>query len=95
MLVVVDDLGWNDVGFTKKVPLHSGPDVPETPHMDALASDGVTLDHLYTQAFCSPSRASLFTGRYPFRLGSLLAKFILPANDQTGALKGPFMSEVS
>jgi arylsulfatase A-like enzyme len=56
LLVVGDDMGSNDVGY-------SDPDVP-TPNIDALARDGVRLSSLYTWNWCAPSRASLLTGRY-------------------------------
>jgi arylsulfatase A-like enzyme len=39
---------------------------PITPNMDRIGSDGIRFDHMYTVApQCSPSRASLFTGKYP------------------------------
>lgn len=58
-LAVVDDLGHGDVGY-------NGGDMP-TPVLDALALDGVRLTSFYTQPLCSPSRAALLTGVYPFR----------------------------
>ena len=57
-VVMVDDLGWNGVGFTgnnKEV---------KTPYIDDLAiNHGVRFDHHYVYQFCSPSRASFLTGR--------------------------------
>ena len=61
LLIVADDLGWNDVGY-------HGSEIP-TPHIDALAEGGVRLDHFYAQPLCSATRASLLTGRYPMRQG--------------------------
>ncbi|MHC4992687.1 MAG: sulfatase [Planctomycetota bacterium] len=63
LLVVIDDLGWSDVGCY-------GSDFYRTPHLDALAADGV----LFTQAYangpnCAPSRAALHTGQYAPRHG--------------------------
>lgn len=47
-----------------------GSDVAITPHMDALASDGLLFDRAYCQqAICSPSRASLMTGARPDTIG--------------------------
>ncbi|RUS76366.1 hypothetical protein EGW08_015872, partial [Elysia chlorotica] len=61
VFVVADDLGWNDIGF-------NNPQI-RTPHLDQLAREGVILNQNYVQPLCSPSRASLMTGVYPFRLG--------------------------
>lgn len=44
----------------------------QTPHIDALAADGVRFTRMYATApICSPSRASLMTGQYPARHGLL------------------------
>lgn len=59
--IVSDDLGWKDVGF-------HGSDI-KTPHIDSLAAGGAELEQYYTQPLCTPSRAALMTGRYPFRYG--------------------------
>ncbi len=61
IVMVADDLGWNDVGF------HGGP--IDTPSLDRLAAEGVQLDRFYTTPICSPTRAALMTGRDPIRLG--------------------------
>ena len=61
LVIVADDLGWNDVGF------HGG-DI-ETPSLDRLASEGAQLHRFYTTPICSPTRAALMTGRNPMRLG--------------------------
>lgn len=47
-----------------------GIDTVHTPHLDALAADGVQFDQAFcTAPQCSPSRASMFTGRYPHSAG--------------------------
>ena len=61
ILMVADDLGWEDVGF------HGS--AIKTPHLDQLAKDGVRLDRFYVQPVCSPTRGALMTGRHPIRLG--------------------------
>eukprot|EP00466_Bigelowiella_natans_P019513 jgi/Bigna1/22283/gw1.87.10.1 len=55
--VVVDDLGWHDVGFRSHEIL--------TPNVDALREGGLELTQYYVQSVCSPSRAAFLTGRYP------------------------------
>ena len=57
LFIVVDDLGWDDVGF------RSGE--IETPNIDTFAREGVVLEQYYVQDVCSPSRATFLTGRYP------------------------------
>jgi len=61
VLIVADDLGWNNVGY------HGG--VARTPNIDRLAREGVQLDRFYVCPLCSPTRAGLMTGRYPLRFG--------------------------
>ncbi len=58
LMILVDDLGYTDLGYT-------GSSYYETPHIDALASQGVTFSRGYTAcAVCSPSRASIMTGQF-------------------------------
>ena len=59
--VLADDLGNADVGF-------QGSDI-HTPHLDALASGGTIILHFYAMPMCTPTRAAIMTGRYPFRYG--------------------------
>ncbi|RZF58333.1 arylsulfatase B [Sphingobacterium corticibacterium] len=61
VIIVADDLGWNDVGFRN-------PDII-SPNLDDLASKGVELSRFYVASICSPTRAGLLTGKYPDRFG--------------------------
>src|SRR5690606_1959060 len=55
--------GFNDISF------HGGGLVP-TPNIDALGLGGVSVEAAYAaNATCSPSRAAIMTGRYPWRFG--------------------------
>jgi arylsulfatase A-like enzyme len=63
LLIVADDLGYADIG------VNGCQDVP-TPHIDALAKNGVRFTNGYVSAtYCSPTRAGLLTGRYQQRFG--------------------------
>jgi len=63
VLILVDDLGWADVGCF-------GSKYYETPHIDRLAREGMRFTDGYAAcAVCSPTRAAVMTGRYPARLG--------------------------
>ena len=61
LFVPVDDLGWSDVGF-------HGSKI-RTPNVDKLANEGVILDNYYVQPYCTPTRGSVMTGRYPIHTG--------------------------
>jgi arylsulfatase A-like enzyme len=67
--IVADDLGWKDVGFNGATDI-------KTPNIDALASGGAKFSQFYVQPMCTPTRAALMTGRYPFRYG--LQTLVIP-----------------
>jgi arylsulfatase B len=60
--IVADDLGWKDVGFNGATDI-------KTPNLDKLAAEGAKFTQFYVQPMCTPTRAALMTGRYPFRYG--------------------------
>jgi arylsulfatase A len=63
IFVLIDDMGWKDVGF-------NGSRFYETPNIDALAARGMRFTNAYAACpVCSPTRASIMTGKYPARLG--------------------------
>ena len=62
---LVDDLGYMDVGFTNSETFY------ETPNLDKLASEGICFTNAYAACpVCSPTRASIMTGKYPARLNT-------------------------
>ena len=62
ILFLVDDMGWSDLGVY-------GSDFYETPNIDALADKGVRFTDAYAASHvCSPTRASILTGKSPARL---------------------------
>jgi arylsulfatase A-like enzyme len=64
VLVMADDQGWGDTGYNGHPEL-------KTPHLDAMAAAGLRLNRFYTAHFnCSPTRASVMTGRHPHRMGT-------------------------
>ena len=62
ILVMADDQGWGDTSF-------NGHPTLKTPALDQMASEGLRFDRFYAAAaVCSPTRASVLTGRHPFRM---------------------------
>ncbi len=67
ILIVADDLGWNDISLNGG-GVAGG--IVQTPNIDAIARQGVDFRTAYAvNATCSPSRAAMMTGRYPTRFG--------------------------
>lgn len=62
ILILADDQGWGDLG-------HHGNTNLQTPHLDALAANGVSFTQFFVQPVCSPTRAELLTGRFFTDLG--------------------------
>jgi len=65
ILAMTDDQGWGDVGYNglKKI---------KTPNLDAMAAGGIRFNRIYAaHPSCSPTRASVMTGRHPYRTGTL------------------------
>ncbi|GAA5507401.1 sulfatase-like hydrolase/transferase [Novipirellula caenicola] len=61
ILVMADDQGWGDTGY-------NGHPFVQTPELDAMANEGFVFDRFYAAApVCSPTRASVMTGRSPIR----------------------------
>jgi arylsulfatase A-like enzyme len=63
LFILIDDLGWRDLGCY-------GSTFYETPHLDRLATEGLRFTDAYAACpVCSPTRASLLTGKYPATVG--------------------------
>ncbi|MFF4950977.1 sulfatase [Streptomyces chattanoogensis] len=77
LFILGDDLGWADLSS------YGSPDI-RTPHLDRLARQGVRFTQAYAgSATCSPTRFSLYTGRYPGRTRGGLAE---PIADRSAGL---------
>ena len=63
VVIFADDLGYGDLGCY-------GSEKIRTPRLDRMAAEGIRFTDFYAAApFCSPSRSSILTGRYPVRAG--------------------------
>lgn len=86
LILLVDDLGYGDVGAYGGGAMVGAP----TPHIDALAADGLKLTSSYASPLCTPTRAALMTGRLPVRSG--LTRPLLASDRPT---TNPWADEVS
>lgn len=64
VLIIADDIGTDQLGI-----YGINPNPPATPNLDALAAAGQTYRQAWSNPTCSPTRASLYTGRHAFRHG--------------------------
>ena len=63
LILLADDLGWMDVGFNNPSTFY------DTPNLDRLCAQGARLSAAYAACpVCSPTRASLMTGKHPARM---------------------------
>ena len=62
LFILTDDQGFGDLSLT-------GNPVLATPNIDTFAGESLWLNHFYVSSVCSPTRASLLTGRYHLRTG--------------------------
>jgi arylsulfatase A-like enzyme len=81
VFILVDDLGWKDLGCY-------GSEFYETPHIDRLASKSMLFTDAYASCpVCSPTRASIMTGKYPSRLN--ITDWIPGSDPKDKKLLGP------
>jgi arylsulfatase A-like enzyme len=97
-MIVLDDLGTDKLAFYTPelepgspqpacgaVPPPGEKAYPCTPTLESLRSQGVLFTNAYTHPSCTPTRASILTGRYPFRTGMGVAiDDSLTCGDETG-----------
>ena len=79
ILVIIAD----DMGTDAFAPYNIGTDLPNTPHLDSLAQQGVLFRNAWGYATCAPSRASLMTGRYGNKNGIVRSGPDLPDEEIT------------
>lgn len=73
ILIIADDLAWDDIG------VYGHPTI-RTPNLDRLAGEGMRFDQAFvTASSCSPSRASIITGRYPHNTDAEQLHWPVPA----------------
>ena len=80
VVILMDDVGWGDFGCYGGGVAVGAP----TPNVDRLAREGLLLTSCYSEPSCTPTRASIMTGRLPMRHGLLVP----PMYGMPGGLSG-------
>jgi arylsulfatase len=68
--ILLDDVGFGEIGMPELSVIRGY----KTPHIDAFAKQGISLQRMYTEPSCTPTRVSMMTGRYAVRTGLNEAK---------------------
>lgn len=68
--ILLDDVGFGEIGMPELSVIRGY----KTPAIDALAKEGLSLQRMYTEPSCTPTRVAMMTGRYPVRTGLVDAK---------------------
>ena len=77
VIIIADDMSWDDCGA------YGHPTI-RTPHIDRMAKEGMRFENAFlTISSCSPSRASIITGRYPHRTNAEELHWPLPGDQTT------------
>ncbi len=87
VLVVIDDLGWQDTSVPFGPERSPFQDFYRTPCMENLAARGVRFSNAYAHCVCSPTRVAIMTGQNPAR--HKVTNWILHADQETSGTRGP------
>jgi arylsulfatase B len=85
LLLIADDLGVADIGAYTAGPNAEPGSPPPTPTIDSLAATGLLFREAWSAPVCTPTRGSLYTGRYGFRTGVRNVGDVLSASEVTWA----------
>lgn len=86
VIILTDDQGWGDFSYNKNTIL-------KTLNIDKLASQGASFSNFYVSPLCAPTRASLLTGRYHLRTGTVsVSKGLEVMNESENTLAELFVA---
>ncbi len=71
--ILLDDVGFGEIGMDELSVIRGY----KTPNMSTLAKEGLSLQRMYSEPSCTPTRVAMMTGRYPTRTGLTEAKTTL------------------
>jgi len=78
--ILLDDVGFGEIGMDNLSVIRGY----KTPNMTALAQEGLSLQRMYTEPSCTPTRVAMMTGRYPTRTGLTEAKATISGEGLSG-----------
>ena len=78
--ILLDDVGFGEIGMDQLSVIRGY----KTPNMTALAKEGLSLQRMYSEPSCTPTRVAMMTGRYPTRTGLTEAKTTLSGEGLSG-----------
>ncbi len=78
--ILLDDVGFGEIGMDELSVIRGY----KTPNMSALAKEGLSLQRMYSEPSCTPTRVAMMTGRYPIRTGLTEAKTTLSGEGLSG-----------
>ena len=78
--ILLDDVGFGEVGLDELSVIRGY----KTPNISAFAKEGLSLQRMYTEPSCTPTRVAMMTGRYPTRTGLTEAKTTLSGEGLSG-----------
>jgi len=78
--ILLDDVGFGEIGMDEISVIRGY----KTPQMTKLAKEGISLQRMYTEPSCTPTRVAMMTGRYPTRTGTMEAKATLSGDGLNG-----------
>ncbi len=78
--ILLDDVGFGEIGMDELSVIRGY----KTPNMTALAKEGLSLQRMYTEPSCTPTRVAMMTGRYPTRTGLSEAKATVAGEGLSG-----------
>ena len=78
--ILLDDVGFGEVGMDELSVIRGY----KTPNMSTLAKEGLSLQRMYSEPSCTPTRVAMMTGRYPTRTGLTEAKTTISGEGLSG-----------
>ena len=78
--ILLDDVGFGEIGMDELSVIRGY----KTPNMSALAKEGLSMQRMYSEPSCTPTRVAMQTGRYPIRTGLTEAKTTLSGEGLAG-----------